>query len=265
MKDIYSLSFFSICILTACIQTERKMAGTTGLTATVTTPAQPAKIYEIPLPQGYKRVVAHDKSFAGYLRNLSLKKDNTVFLYDGRKKSNQSAQYAVIDVSVGTKDLQQCADAIMRLKAEYLYQSRQFQSIEFFNGRKEKINYSTWLSGKQNSRKEFMKYMEHVFNYCGTASLPYSLKSKPLSQMSSGDILLKPGSPGNAVLVMDMAQNANGKKIYLLAQSYMPAQDIHILKNPMDESLNPWYELNNDVIINTPEWIFYSNQLYEWK
>lgn len=84
--------------------------------------------------------------------------------------------------------------------------------------------------------------------------------------MQPGDILLKPGAPGHAVIVVDMAQNNKSEKIYLLAQSYMPAQDIHILKNLSGKPSGPWYALqgNNDVI-QTPEWTFYKDQLYGWK
>jgi hypothetical protein len=61
---------------------------------------------------------------------------------------------------------------------------------------------------------------------------------------------------------MDMAENVEGKRIFLLAQSYMPAQDIHILKNPRNKILSPWYELNTyqDEII-TPEWDFVQTDL----
>jgi len=53
------------------------------------------------------------------------------------------------------------------------------------------------------------------------------------------EILLAP-PPGHAVIVVDMAEDAKGQRAFLLAQSYMPAQDIHILKNPMDADLSPW-------------------------
>ena len=69
----------------------------------------------IPLPAGYHRITADKGSFAAWLRAIPLKKDRTVYLYDGSPKLNQDAQFAVLDVSVGHKDLQQCADAVMRL------------------------------------------------------------------------------------------------------------------------------------------------------
>jgi hypothetical protein len=73
-------------------------------------------IVNIPVPEGFKRIATD--GFGQYLREIRLKKDNTVYLYNGSPKRNQTAQYAVIDISVGAKDLQQCADAAMRLRAE---------------------------------------------------------------------------------------------------------------------------------------------------
>jgi hypothetical protein len=36
----------------------------------------------------------------------------------------------------------------------------------------------------------------------------------------------------------------------------MPAQDIHILKNPSDTTLSPWYDANVGTTLRTPEWTF---------
>ncbi len=82
--------------------------------------------------------------------------------------------------------------------------------------------------------------------------------------MEPGDVFIRGGSPGHAVIVMDMAMNRNGEKIYLLAQSYMPAQDIHVLRNPMEPDWSPWYKTVENQAITTPEWIFYPNQLRRW-
>ena len=91
------------------------------------------QIDEIPLPAGYHRIPAADDSFAGWLRKLPLKKDKRVFTYSGALKQNQSAQYAVIDISVGTRDLQQCADAVMRLRAEYKFRQGAYSEICFWD------------------------------------------------------------------------------------------------------------------------------------
>ena len=50
----------------------------------------------------------------------------------------------------------------------------------------------------------------------------------------------------------------------MLAQSYMPAQDIHIVRNPLDDKLSPWYKVTDSKEIITPEWKFYKNQSRQW-
>jgi hypothetical protein len=101
---------------------------------------------------------------------------------------------------------------------------------------------------------------------CGTASLEKQLhRVSNFSAIQPGDVLIKGGSPGHAEMVMDIAVNSNGKTIYLLAQSYMPAQNIHILKDPMDGDLSPWYEVKAaNSFIYTPEYLFTPSQLRRW-
>src|ERR1700754_316883 len=89
------------------------------------------KIADIPLPAGYKRINGTDSLFARWLRTVAIKKDKRVFLYNGELKRNQQAQYAVLDIPIGKKDLQQCADAVMRLRAEYLKSNNRTREIWF--------------------------------------------------------------------------------------------------------------------------------------
>ena len=214
----------------------------------------------ISVPGRFERVLVQPGSFAAWLRTIKLKKDNHVYLYNGLLKKNQDAQFAVLDITVGKKDLQQCADAVMRLRAEYLFAAKKFNEIRFAdNTGKEHI----W-KGKDN-RKDFDNYLENVFGWCGTASLEKQLfPVANLNEIKPGDVFVKGGFPGHAMIVTDVAVNAEGKKVFMLAQSYMPAQDIHIVKNPMDERLSPWYEVSDADIIITPEWKFYKNQLRQW-
>src|SRR5215212_4448716 len=76
---------------------------------------------EIEPPAGYERINVTQGSFAHWLRQIKLRKDNEVRLYNGSLKSNQTAQFAVLDLPVGNKDLQQCADVILRLRADYFF------------------------------------------------------------------------------------------------------------------------------------------------
>ncbi|MBW1812482.1 MAG: hypothetical protein JRJ39_02070, partial [Deltaproteobacteria bacterium] len=84
----------------------------------------------IEAPNVFERVKTKPGSFAEWLRRLPLKaKEKPVYLYNGKKKLNQDAHFAVIDIDTGRRDLQQCADAVMRLKAEYLYSKKDYAAI----------------------------------------------------------------------------------------------------------------------------------------
>jgi hypothetical protein len=216
-------------------------------------------INSIPLPEGYNRIAAEKKSFTEWLRNIHLKKDKTVYLFNGSPKKNQSAQFAVLDISIGNKDLQQCADAVMRLRAEYLFSGQKFDSIDFIDN-----NNAHYHFGPNAGRKNFDIYLEKVFAQCGSLSLQKQLTTiKDLQNVKPGDVLIQGGSPGHAMILVDMAVNVNGKKIFLLAQSYMPAQDIHIVVNPVNRGLSPWYALENEIIY-TPEWMFTKGHFKTW-
>ncbi|MBN2491573.1 MAG: hypothetical protein JXQ29_12055 [Planctomycetes bacterium] len=103
----------------------------------------------------------------------------------------------------------------------------------------------------------FRRYLDTVFTYAGTASLVRELRRVPSRRdLRAGDVFVHGGHPGHAVLVVDVAESGDGQeKAFLLAQSYMPAQDIHILKNPGD-ARSPWYSTGFGETLRTPEWTF---------
>lgn len=217
-------------------------------------------IQEIPTPSGYARGSTNTGSFEYWLRTLPLKEDKTVYLYNGMVKPNQSAQFSVIDIDRSKTDLQQCADVVMRLRAEYLFSQQLYDSIRFMDYNNKWYN---WKEG--NNRPAFDMYLQEVFGWCGSASLEKQLR--PVNNFESikpGDVLIKGGFPGHAVIVADMAINNSGEKIFMLVQGYQPAQDVHLLINPTEESLSPWYSIPNINEIITPEWTFTKQQLRRW-
>jgi hypothetical protein len=224
-------------------------------------------VKQVPLPTGFERITAPPNSFAAYLQSLPLRKDRTVYLYTKQPKTDQTLHYAVIDISTGDKDLQQCADAVMRLRAEYFFGKKLYDSIRFPKGNGGVYQFSKFLKNdRQNHRKNFLHFMETVFMYCGTYTLEQQLTPvKEFSEIQIGDVLVKGGAPGHAEMVVDMAiHKQTRKKIYLLAQGYMPAQDIHILLNPIHTALGPWYEVNEGKRVVTASWIFSKKQLRRW-
>lgn len=230
----------------------------------------------INVPEGYERTTLNRNSFQQYLRHLKLKPSGTlVRYYNGAEKPNYNVYAAVVDLEIGKKDLHQCADAIMRLKAEYLWEAGQYDKIHFNFTNGDNIAYTHWMNGERlkvngnktswvkttsasNTYKDFWNYMELIFMYAGTASLEKEMQSIDIESANIGDVLIQGGFPGHAVIIVDKAVHKTTQKpIFLLAQSYMPAQEIHILKNFNDETISPWYAVESfDEVIATPEWQF---------
>ena len=217
----------------------------------------------IPPPPGFVRTGAAPDSWAAWLRGLPMKPANApVLIYTGAQKWRQDAHSAVIDIDVGKRDLQQCADAIMRLRGEWLYAANRKQEIRFNDTEGKRLSFS---ARRDSGYASFRKYMDYVFAYAGTYSLERELKPAPLATLQTGDVFIKGGFPGHAVLVADVVENTQtGEKRFLLVQSYMPAQEMHVLKNPAASDGSPWYATAFDGDLVTPEWRFAAGSLHRW-
>lgn len=240
------------------------------------------RVGDIPLPlEHIKRDSVEPGSFAEYLRNLPLKPEGyPTHLYNGSEKANKRSTFRVVDMDIDSVDLQQCADACIRLYAEYLWHSKQYGKIKFHFVSGFLADYDRWAHGERiriNQRRTqaswyrlnnqedysystFRQYLLMVFAYAGTASLPMDMEENEWGIINIGDVIIQPGSPGHAVIVVDKA-----REFFLLAQSYMPAQEIEILRGPHGCS-DIWNtvsmaELPNGRFdeyswIHTPEWSF---------
>lgn len=231
------------------------------------------------LPKNYTRIEVVENSFEEFLRKQKLKPyGEKVLYYDGKIKSSEGVYDSAFDVDIGGKNLHQCADAIMLLRAEYLYSQELYDKMSFNFVSGFKAEYKKWMEGYRikvegnnagyykatepsNTYESFRKYMDMVFAYSGTLSLEKELEGVHIEDMEIGDVFIIGASPGHAVIIVDMAINDNGEKIFLLAQSYMPAQQTQLLINPMDENISPWYSLRGKDKLITPEWTFELNQL----
>ena len=64
------------------------------------------------------------------------------------------------------------------------------------------------------------------------------------------------------VSVVDVVISDKGHKKYMLSQSYMPAQEQHILLNPKG---GLWYDINLTEDVKTPQYTFKINELRRFK
>ncbi|MBL7963224.1 MAG: DUF4846 domain-containing protein [Flavobacteriales bacterium] len=213
-------------------------------------------------------------SFANFLAELPLReKQAPVKLFDGSLKHRQDVHAAVLEVSVGPRDLQQCADAIMRLRAEYLFGNGRQDEIAFHFTNGFKAEWRRWRQGERirvqghtcawsaggrvdGSHTELLRFLDVVFTYAGTQSLARELVAAHHAPIEAGDVFIQGGSPGHAVMVVDVAHDDQGRTWFMLAQSYMPAQDIHILKVPGRSDGSPWFLQHTAGELRTPEWTF---------
>jgi hypothetical protein len=215
--------------------------------------------------------------FAVFIRHLPLlPAEHQVRLYNGRLKSRTDVASAVFNIDVGTEDLQQCADAVMRIRAEYLWKQQQYADIHFNFTNGFRCDYLKWRNGYRvkvsgnnvvwekraavsDTYQTFREYLRMVFMYAGTRSLEKELTpvTMPQQNVKIGDVIIQGGSPGHALLVVDVAENKQtGMRYVMLAQSYMPAQEIHILRNLQNTTLSPWFEVASDGTLQSPEWDF---------
>lgn len=214
-----------------------------------TNPERYATIGDIPTPRGYKRI-ASDNGFAQYLRSLPLKdRGSKVMLYTGGEANFQALAYAVVDLPL-LSNAEQCADVCMRLRAEYLFCAGKYGSIHFNDVNGRRMSY-----GGGKSRKAFERYLQRVYGSASTFSLSRELPTRKLKDMQPGDVFVYAAGDhdieremkskyGHAIMVVDVAEDNNGNKVYMLAEGNTPARDIHVISNWRNPFSSPWFHLD---------------------
>lgn len=214
-------------------------------------------------PQGYEWVDEKQDSFGYFIENFKLKPYGSQILrYDGVPISTQHLHEAVFDIDTGNKDLQQCADAVIRLRAEYLYKIKKSDDIKFHFTSGDLLSWNDYKNGTRafvngnsvsfrktvgfdDSYGNFRNYLDLIFNYAGTISL--NKETQPVtknSDLKTGDILITPGSPGHVVFIAGVCANTKGERLFLLGEGFTPAQSIHVLSNPFCKNISPWYNID---------------------
>ena len=236
------------------------------------------------VPDGYKRVTYPEGSFETYLRNYKLKKfGSKIINYDDTKYYWQQGHIGILEVSVPSNGLQQCADALIRIRSEYLWNNNRKDEIGFnftsgdycswlnyADGYRPKINGNKVSFSKtasvNHSKDNFYKYLNLIYIYSGTLSLYNELpKVNFAKDLKIGDMLIKGGTPGHIVMITDEVVNENGEKLFLLFQGNTPAQSVHLVKNLEDSSITPWYQLEKDAVIPVSNYTFNSSKFVRFK
>jgi hypothetical protein len=220
-------------------------------------------------PAGFTRQTLEPSSFGAWLRDLPLTHPGApVRSFDGSVllpgTDHRIAAVAAIDV--GKADLQQCADAIMRLHAEWAWsRGRRDASYRAASGlmlpferwaRGERIRTSgatiAWVPGGARGADHgaYRKYLDAVFAWANTVSLEKQARRVDAAEIRPGDFFILPGNPGHTVIVLDLARQGD-RKLALLGQSFMPAQSFQVLR-PAAGAV--WFELDPGRDVTTPFW-----------
>jgi hypothetical protein len=225
-------------------------------------------------PPGFERVAVEPGSFGAWLRGLPLAAEGLpVLTYRGdvllRPDHENIAAVAALDI--GSADLQQCADSVVRLHAEWRW-SLGARDMSYRAASGSMMPLARWMRGERPFEEEgsirwkasarpdpkggdhtsFRKYLDSVFAWANTGALAVQAKKIGLGDARPGDFVVLPGSPGHAVLILDMAASAEGKRVALLGQGFMPAQSFQVLR---PERGRVWFELDaGSPGLKTPFW-----------
>ncbi len=228
----------------------------------------------VKLPEGFQRVKYPVGSFQEYLRNYKLKEYGTPIInYDGSSYFAQHWHEGILEVPVPKNGLQQCADALIRIRSEYLWEHNRKDEIGFnftsgdycswkyyAEGYRPRINGNHVSFHKSaiadNSKSNFYKYLNLIYTYAGTSSLHTELSKVKVDKLQIGDMLVKPGFPGHIEIIVDQIKNEKGEYLYVLAQGNTPAQNVCLLRNFEDEYRSPWYAFEENQPVNTPSYYF---------
>jgi hypothetical protein len=231
-------------------------------------------------PAGFTRVQNEEGSFGAFLRTLPLLPEGALVVdYRGRPLYNAGhhpSVVSIVDLDIGDKDLQHCADVIVRLHAEWRFgKGERDMTYRAVSG--QPLSYRGYAAGDRavpegtrismqrmagahnaDDHVFFRGWLTDVFNWVGTASLERdATKVIGIADVRPGDFFVKSGSPfGHSVLILDVAKDTKGRTALLLGQSFMPAQSFQILK-PASPSADGgvWFVVDaGDIAVDTPFW-----------
>jgi len=228
-------------------------------------------------PPGFTRIDVEPHSFAAFLRSLPLLPAGTpVRDFRGGVQRGPDSPFiaAVVDIDVGHADLQQCADFVIRLNAEWRYgRGDRSMAVGVLSG--PPLSLHGYLGGERarvedghlvlrrevapevDDHRAFRAYLDEVFAWANTASLTRQSAAVGWDEVRGGDFFVASGNPfGHAVLVLDVAKDPSGRLALLLGEGYMPAQSFHVLRPGRSTA---WFVLDASASeVATPFWAPFS-------
>lgn len=217
-----------------------------------------------PPPAGAVRVPGED-GFGAWLAARTLDRaDAPIRTHDGRVVHHDGRR---VELSLVPGDLQQCADSLLRLRATWLRQIGRPVVFHATSGdplpwARYREGERPWVDGgrirwRPGGDGTFPGYLRHLFVWAGTASLA-AHDTVPDTEPHPGDVLVDPGFPGHAVMLLDVARRGE-ETFVLVGEGFMPAQDFHVERGPHAG----WWRWGPG--IDLPAWRFGADHLHRWR
>jgi hypothetical protein len=245
MKKLITVFFilFLIKLMNLPCFSQKSMLGKGNHLETIATRFQP--------PGGFQRTPVLPGNYGHWLRNLPLLPEKSPvkdYLGKIRNTSNDTTIAAVVDYDIQGKKLEQCMDIIIRFRADFLRLRGRENEISFYLPVNFLLKWYDWKQGSRphfqgirlnliqnnppdSSEKSYEDYLWTIFYHSNTQTAYFNYPKVKLEDLQIGDFIVKKGSRGHAVLIVDLAVDRDGNKIALVGQGDTPARQFHILNN----------------------------------
>lgn len=203
--------------------------------------ADPGIVLEIKVPDGYRRIVYPEATFAGYIQRLPLKHGRTILDYRGTPVRNPIYNvFAVVDVPLLFKtNIEQCADWCMRFWVDYHRASDQLERLFLFD-------YAGNRKRFAGGGRELRSFLRASMEYSNSYSLKRGCIEAREEDLAPGDMIVqnRSGGIGHVSIIVDVCENSSKRRLYLMGYSFMPAQQFHIERARTNHGEEGWFSLD---------------------
>jgi hypothetical protein len=215
----------------------------------------------IPPPADFTRVDAAAGTFADWLRFLPVLPEGTPVT--GPKNAviipgNHPSIAAVVALQPHTAKTLSAPNILVRLRAEYLWTMGKTDDAAFHFTSGYLSTWQDWAAGLRptvkgrnvavaktatpdSSRTNFTGYLESIFQYGTVYSLLQDTAKAVDPTIEAGCVFVRPGKPGHAVMILDVATNPQGQMRVLLGEGGTPVQTFHVIRG---SNGSPWFPLS---------------------
>jgi hypothetical protein len=170
----------------------------------------------------------------------------------------------VVDMDIKGRRLEQCMDILVRLYTEFLWKKNQGDNLQLPLPGGYWLKWKEWSEGfrpvfkgidvkiiksskSDTTYSAYKSFLNTVYSESHTQQFFHAYLPIDRTDVKIGDIIIKKGTKGHAVMIVDMAINEQGDMIALIGNGDTPACQVFILRYNKE---TPWVPLyfNKEVL-----------------